>query len=88
MGLAFADQIRSGENGKLIINQLVGNSSEALALSGLDQNTSYDFLDGQTPGQALQQINARNVPETLTEANKKTRAAAWVALKAFRDKVK
>jgi len=24
MGLAFADQIRSGENGKLIINQLVG----------------------------------------------------------------
>jgi len=56
MGLAFADQIRSGENGKLIINQLVGNSSEALALSGLDQNTSYDFLDGQTPVQALQQI--------------------------------
>jgi hypothetical protein len=56
MGLAFADQIRSGENGKLIINQLVGNSSEALALSGLDQNTSYDFLDGQTPDQALQQI--------------------------------
>jgi len=56
MGLAFADQIRNGENGKLIINQLVGNSSEALALSGLDQNTSYDFLGGQTPSQILQQI--------------------------------
>ena len=56
MGLTFADQIRSGENGKLIINQLVGNSSAALALSGLDQNTSYDFLGGQTPGQVLQQI--------------------------------
>ncbi|MGA3285238.1 MAG: hypothetical protein ABSD57_12385 [Verrucomicrobiota bacterium] len=56
MGLTFADQIRSGENGKLIINQLIGNSSATLALSGLDQNTSYDFLGGQTPGQILQQI--------------------------------
>lgn len=56
MGLAFADQIRSGENGKLIINQLIANSSVALALSGLDQNTSYDFLGGQTPSQILQQL--------------------------------
>ena len=56
MGLVFADQIRSGENGKLMINQLVGNSSAALALSGLDQNTTYNFLGGQTPSQILQQI--------------------------------
>jgi hypothetical protein len=56
MGLTFADQIRSGENGKLIINQLIGNSSEVLALSGLDQNATYDFLGGQTPNRILQQI--------------------------------
>jgi hypothetical protein len=56
MGLAFADQIRSGDSGKLIINQLVGNAIEAVALSQLDQNTSYNFLGGQTPAQILQQF--------------------------------
>lgn len=56
MGLSFADQIRSGDSGKLIINQLVGNAVEAVALSQLDQNTSYDFLGGQTPAQILQQF--------------------------------
>lgn len=56
MGLAFADQVRSGDSGKLLINQLVGNAIEAVALSQLDQNTSYDFLGGQTPGQILQQF--------------------------------
>ncbi len=56
MGLTFADQIRSGDSGKLIINLLVGNAIEAVALSPLDQNTSYNFLDGQTPAQILQQL--------------------------------
>ena len=56
MGLSFADQIRSGDSGKLIITQLVGNAVEAVALSQLDQNTSYDFLGGQTPAQVLQQF--------------------------------
>ena len=56
MGLAFADQIRSGDSGKLIINQLVGNAVEAVALSQLDQNTSYDFLGDRTPAQILQQF--------------------------------
>ena len=56
MGLDFADQIRSGDSGKLIINQLVGNAIEAIALSQLDQNTSYDFLGDRTPAQILQQF--------------------------------
>jgi hypothetical protein len=56
MGMALADQIRSGDSGTLIPNQLVGNAIEAVALSQLDQNTSYDFLGGQTPAQILQQF--------------------------------
>jgi hypothetical protein len=56
MGLTLADQIRSGDSGKLIVNLLVGNAVEAVALSQLDQNTSYDFLGGQTPAQVLQQF--------------------------------
>lgn len=56
MGLFFADQLRSGDSGKLTINLLVGNAVEAIALSQLDQNTSYDFLGGQTPAQVLQQF--------------------------------
>ena len=56
LGLAFADQIRSGDSGKLLISQMVANAVQAIALSQLDQNTSYDFLDGQTPDQLLQQM--------------------------------
>jgi hypothetical protein len=56
MGLALADQIRSGDSGKLLVNLLVGNAIEAAALSQLDQNNSYDFLDRQTPAQILQQL--------------------------------
>jgi hypothetical protein len=56
MGMALGAQISNGDSGKYIINQLVGRAIEAIALSHLDQNTSYDFLDGQTPAQVLQQL--------------------------------
>jgi hypothetical protein len=56
MGMTFGNQLNSGDNGKYLINQLVNMSIEANSLSQLDQNTSYDFLDGQTPAQVLQQL--------------------------------
>jgi hypothetical protein len=56
IGFAFGSQIESGDSGKYLINQLVGMSVEANSLSKLDQNTSYDFLGGETPKQVLQEI--------------------------------
>jgi len=50
------NQIQSGDSGKYIINQLVGIADKKIVLSKLDPNTSYDFLDGQTPAQVLQQL--------------------------------
>jgi hypothetical protein len=56
MGMNLGNQINSGDSGKYLVNQLVGMAIEANSLSQLDQNTSYDFLDGQTPAQVLQQL--------------------------------
>ena len=53
MGLSLADKINSGDSGKIFINQLVGMATEAIMLNALEKNMSYDFLDGQTPAQAL-----------------------------------
>lgn len=54
MGTIIADKLNSGDSGKYLINQLVGMATEAIMLSHLDQNTTYDFLGGQTPAQVLQ----------------------------------
>ena len=51
LGLDFAGKINSGDSGKFLINQLVGSAAERIILSQLEQNTAYDFLDGQTPAQ-------------------------------------
>jgi hypothetical protein len=56
MGMTLGNQINGGDSGKYFINQLVGMSIEANSVRQLDQNTSYDFLDGQTPAQVLQQL--------------------------------
>jgi hypothetical protein len=56
MGMTLGNQLGSGETGKYAINRLVGIATEAIALNQLDPNTSYDFLNGQTPGQVLQQL--------------------------------
>jgi hypothetical protein len=53
MGMTLANQIQSGDSGKYLVNQLVGIAAENIVLSKLDQNTSYDFLNGQTPSQVL-----------------------------------
>lgn len=49
MGLALADRLRTGESGKLLIDQLVGMASEALLINAWDGNTSCEFLGGKTP---------------------------------------
>jgi len=56
MGLAFGNQIESGDSGKYLVNQLVGIAEEYIVLSKLDPNTGYDFLDGKTPSQVMQDL--------------------------------
>jgi hypothetical protein len=56
IGLTFADKINSGDSGKLLINQLVGMAVNRIILSQLNQDTGYDFLNGQTPAQIVQQL--------------------------------
>jgi len=73
MGLAFGNQIESGDSGKYLINQLVGMAVEANSLRQLDQNTSYDFLNGQTPAQVLQQLKDQKT--TLKELSSNASAA-------------
>jgi hypothetical protein len=55
-GMTLANQIQGGDSGKYLINQLVGMAIEKMMVSKLDPNTGYDFLDGQTPAQILQQL--------------------------------
>lgn len=56
MEINFGNQINNGDSGKYLINQLVGIAIKNISLRQLDQNTSYDFLDDQTPAQVLQQL--------------------------------
>jgi hypothetical protein len=55
-GMMLGNQLESGDSGKYLVNQLVSMAIEATSLRQLDPNTSYDFLDGQTPAQVLQQL--------------------------------
>ena len=59
MGATFANQLSNGDSGKMLINQLVGMAIEKEVLFQLDPNTSYDFLNGQTPAQVLQQLKVQ-----------------------------
>ena len=61
LGLDFAGKINSGDSGKLLINQMVGTASASIVLSQLDQNTAYDFLNGQTPAQAADTLKQQKV---------------------------
>jgi hypothetical protein len=54
--LSLANRFFDGDSGKLLINQLVGIAIERMALSELDQNASYDFLNGETPQQVSQEL--------------------------------
>jgi hypothetical protein len=56
MGAILGSQLNSGASGNYIINQLAGMAVESMMLDQLDPNISYDFLDGETPGQKLQDL--------------------------------
>ena len=56
MGMILGDQLNSGANGNYLLNQLAGLTVESMMLDQLDSNTSYDLLDGETPGQRLREI--------------------------------
>jgi len=64
--LDMADQIGSGTSGNYINNQLVAIAIESISLSQLDQNTSYDFLDGETPAQVAQEIKNQKIQLSQT----------------------
>jgi hypothetical protein len=61
MGVGLANRFNSGDSGKLIISQLVGMAIENIALQPLNQNTSYDFLGGETPAQKLAELKQQKV---------------------------
>ena len=63
LGTILGDQLNSGANGNYLLNQLAGLTVESMMLDQLDSNTSYDFLDGETPGQRLREIKRQ---EALT----------------------
>jgi hypothetical protein len=73
LGLHFADQIRNGDHSRLVINQLVGNAVEAMMLEQLDQDTTYDFLGGNNPVHAMQQLQTAKT--ALKELNQNFSAA-------------
>ena len=61
MTLGLADRLTSGDGGRFLISQLVGMSTEAIALKSLDQNSSYDFLGGKTPTQRLEELKQQKL---------------------------
>jgi hypothetical protein len=68
IGLTLANQLRSGENANLMINQLVGMASEAIHLRAWDASTGYDFLGGKTPADRQAELKQeRAALRTLTE---------------------
>lgn len=77
MGIAFANQIATGDNGKFVINQLVANASQAIVMESLDQNTAYDFLGGETPAQRLADFKQQRA--SFQALNKSFTAATTIA---------
>jgi hypothetical protein len=70
--LALANRLLDGESGKLLVNQLVGLAIENVAMSQLDQNAGYDFLNGETPAQVLQENKQQKI--TFQQLNQNFRA--------------
>jgi hypothetical protein len=77
MGLDFANRITTGDSIKFVINELVGNASQAIVLESLDQNTSYDFLGGETPAQRLADFKQEKA--SLRDLSKAVESAAGIA---------
>lgn len=61
MTLGLADRLTGGDGGRFILSQLCGLATETIALKSLDQNTSYDFLGGETPEQRLEELKQQRL---------------------------
>ncbi|MGB7768817.1 MAG: hypothetical protein WBN22_08190 [Verrucomicrobiia bacterium] len=72
MGMLLGSQLNSGASGNYIINQLVGMAVEEKMFDQLDPNTSYDFLDGETPDQRLQELKQQKA--ALSQLDKSVQA--------------
>lgn len=53
LGLGIAEKLNPDDNQNRFSDQWVSIAIKAIMLNHLDQNTVYDFLDGQTPAQRL-----------------------------------
>jgi hypothetical protein len=69
MGLTLASRLDSGDGAKFVINQLVGRAVEAVMLSQLDPNASYDFLGGKTPNDRLSELKGQKATLTALRQN-------------------
>jgi hypothetical protein len=69
MGLTLASRLNSGDGGKFVIDQLVGRAVEAVMLSQLDPNASYDFLSGKSPNDRLAELKEQKASLTALRQN-------------------
>ena len=69
MGTGLANRLTSGDSGRFVISQLVGIATETIALRSLDQNTSYEFLGGKTPGERLEELKAQKLTVRALSVN-------------------
>jgi hypothetical protein len=75
-GILLADRLSTGDSGKFIINQLVGAAAENIVLAALDQNTSYPFLNGETPAQRLAELKQQKA--SIVEFTKNQNAVMFL----------
>ncbi len=55
-GLILANGLRSSDPDRFVIKQLVGNAIEAIMLSPLDPDRSYDLIGGKSPKDRLAEL--------------------------------
>ena len=61
LNFSLANRLTGGDSGKVVISQLVGMALEAIALRNLEPNTSYAFLDGETPSQRTEELKQQKL---------------------------
>jgi len=61
MVVYLADKLVIGSGGRFVISQMSGLAMESMALQSLNQSAAYDFLEGQTPAQRLEDIRLQRL---------------------------
>lgn len=92
MGIDFATRFTSSSSVRFLINERIGNASQAIVLEALDQSTAYDFLGGETPAQRLADFKQQSASfRDLSQATESAFATAsddqknayWERIKIF-----